>query len=405
MGSHPRAEWSDVPSALPQVTQRLGQIKEIRAQAQEAMTRAQMMWVKHRNTPQYHEGDLVWLEGRNLRTSQLTAKLAARHHGPFPVEQVLSPVTYKLSLPSTWNIHPVFHTDLLTPYRETPFHGENYQRPPAELVQGQEEYKVEAVLGKHHYGRKKKRQYLVKWKGYPDSDNKWVDHADVHAPEAIKKYEKTRKDKSRLHGHINQSHTPMSSSPISISSYSPAHLEALNALVTVSAGDLAEARTTFPTPEPGQLSPDSTFSVDVDLSPATRIDAVGVEAEVGCMEGRASAEYTRGATEVLPEVGSRCACSSDLPDAGPCTCRGYHCQGTSEATCTFRNSIRTCDTHNMRCLFCTRLVEDCRCNAQSTYRPEVLHALEGVLKAARAACLPPQEPWVVLSAQQRQHFI
>ena len=122
MGSHPQAEWSDAPSALPQVTRRLEQLKEIRAQAQEAMTREQMMWVKHRNTPQYCEGDLVWLEGCNLHTNQPTAKLAARHHGPFLVEQVLSPVTYKLSLPSTWNIDLVFHTDLLTPYRETPFH-------------------------------------------------------------------------------------------------------------------------------------------------------------------------------------------------------------------------------------------------------------------------------------------
>ena len=75
-----------------------------------------MMWVKHRDTPKYHEGDLVWLEGRNLRTNQPTAKLAARRHGPFPVEQVLSPVTYKLSFPPTWNVHLVFHIDLLTPY-------------------------------------------------------------------------------------------------------------------------------------------------------------------------------------------------------------------------------------------------------------------------------------------------
>ena len=58
----------------------------------------------------------MWLEGRNLRTSQPAAKLATQRHSLFPVEQVLSPVTYKLSLPSTWNIHPVFHTDLLTPY-------------------------------------------------------------------------------------------------------------------------------------------------------------------------------------------------------------------------------------------------------------------------------------------------
>ena len=379
MGSNPQAEWSDAPSALPQVTRRLGQIKEIRAQAQEAMTRAQMMWVKHRNTPQYHEGDLVWLEGRNLRTNQPTAKLAARRHRPFPVKQVLSPVTYKLSLPSTWNIHPVFHTDLLTPYRETLFHGKNYQHPPAKLVQGQEEYKVKAVLDERHYGRKKKPQYLVKWKGYPNSDNEWVDHADMHAPEAIKEYEEAQKDKRRLRSHANWSLTPMSSSPISISSNSPAHLSVLDDLVAAAASDLAKARVTFPTPEPGHLSPDSTFSVDVDLSPTTCVDAVGVEAEVSRMEGGAGAEDMGGAAEVLPEVGSCCTCGSDLPDAGPCTCRGYHCQGTSKATCTFRSSICTCNTHGARCPFCMRLIENCQCNAQSTYRPEILRALEGVL--------------------------
>ena len=321
----------------------------------------QMMWVKHRSTPQYHEGDLVWLEGRNLRTNQPTAKLATRRHGPFPVEQVLSPVTYKLSLPSTWNIHPVFHTDLLTPYRETPFHGKNYQRPLAKLIQGQEEYEVEAVLDKRHYGKKKKRQYLIKWKGYPNSDNEWVDHADMHAPEAIKEYEEVQKDKRRLRSRTNQSITSMSSSPIpiSISPSSVAHLDILDALVAAPISDLAEARAAFPTPEPGHLSPDSTFSVDVDLSPTTRIGAIGVEAEVGRMEGGAGVKDMGGAAEVSPEVGSRCACGSDLLDAGPCTCRGYHCQGMSEATCTFWDSIHTCNTHGTRCLFCMCLVEDC----------------------------------------------
>ena len=167
----------------------------------------------------------------------------------------------------------------------------------------------------------------------------------MHAPEAIKEYKEARKDKSRLCSHINRSNTPMSSSPISISSNSPTHLEILDALIAAPASDLAEARAAFPPPEPGRLSPNSTFSVDVDLSPATRIDAVGVEAEVGHMEGGAGAEDTGGATEVSPEVGSHCTCSSDLPDVGPCTCRGYYCQGTSEATCTFQNSIHTCNTH------------------------------------------------------------
>ena len=155
------------------------------------MTRAQLTWVKHRDTPQYHKGNLVWLEGRNLRTNQPTTKLAARCHGSFSVEQVMSPMTYKLRLPPTWNVHLVFHTDLFTLYRETSFHGENYQRPPADLILGSEEYEVKRVLDMCHYGRKKARQYLVKWKGYPDSDNEWVNREDMNAPEAINEYKRT----------------------------------------------------------------------------------------------------------------------------------------------------------------------------------------------------------------------
>ena len=129
--------------------------------------------------------------------------------------------------------------------------------------------------------------------------------------------------------------TPMSRSPISItSSSSPEHVSLLH-VEGHSSEDIAEAQRTFPTPEPGRLSPDSTFSVDMDLSPTTRIDTVGVEAEVSHMEGRAGAEDMRGTVEISPEVVGRCVCGSELLDAGPCTCRGYYCQGTSEATCSF----------------------------------------------------------------------
>jgi len=80
MGYHPRADWNDVVSALPQASTRLEQLKLARNNAQEAMTRAQALWIKHRTTPKYKEGDLVWLEGRNLRTEQPAIKLAPRRH-------------------------------------------------------------------------------------------------------------------------------------------------------------------------------------------------------------------------------------------------------------------------------------------------------------------------------------
>ncbi len=86
----------------------------------------------------------------------------------------------------------MFHIDLLTPYRETELHGSNYSRPTPDLVDNKEEYEVEKILDSQQFGRRRKKQYLIKWKGYPDLDNEWVDHKDVHAPEAIREFEDSR---------------------------------------------------------------------------------------------------------------------------------------------------------------------------------------------------------------------
>ena len=95
---------------------------------------------------QYKEGDQVWLEGTNIRTHHPTAKLAPKHHGPFQIVKVLGPVTYQLRLPEQWQIHPVFHIDLLTPYKEMATHRVNYTRPPPDLINGEEEYEVERII-------------------------------------------------------------------------------------------------------------------------------------------------------------------------------------------------------------------------------------------------------------------
>jgi hypothetical protein len=172
--------------------------------------------------PKYQVGDQVWLEGRHLCTNQPTAKLAPKCHGPFKVIQVMSPVNYRLELPTQWHIHDVFHTDLLTPYRETPTHGANYQRPPPDLVEGVEEYEVEKVLDSHRYGHGRKLQYLIAWKGYPDSDNQWVNWDDAEgAQEAIREFKRSNPGRET---HIKvsvDSPCPLSPTCISFMSSSP----------------------------------------------------------------------------------------------------------------------------------------------------------------------------------------
>jgi hypothetical protein len=159
------------------------------------MVKAQKSWVKNKDTPKFQEGDLVWLEGRHLWTNQPTAKLAPKRHGPFKVVQVMSPVNYHLELPTQWSIHPVFHIDLLTPYHETAMHGVNYQCPPPDLVDGEEEYEVEAIIDSRCFGRGRKLQYLVKWKGYPDSDNQWVNKEDLFADDALREFKRLHPDR------------------------------------------------------------------------------------------------------------------------------------------------------------------------------------------------------------------
>ncbi len=165
------------------------------------MIKVQQSWVKHKDMPKYKEGDLVWLEGRHLRTNQPVIKLAPKRHGPFPIVQVMSPVNYRLKLPTQWSIHDVFHINLLTQYKETEFHGPNYSRPAPDLVDNEKEYKVEKILDSRQFGRRHKLQYLVKWKGYPDLDNKWVDKKDIHMDEVIREF-KNQNPTSKTH--INQ---------------------------------------------------------------------------------------------------------------------------------------------------------------------------------------------------------
>jgi hypothetical protein len=151
-------------------------------------------------------------------------KLAPKRHGPFKVVQVMSPVNYRLKLPTQWSIHNVFHTDLLTPYCETPTHGANYQRPPPDLVDGVEEYEVERVLDSCRYGCGHKLQYLIAWKGYPDSDNQWVNWDDAEgAEDAIREFKRLNPDreihiKASLNSPCSPSYSRISSMSTSLAS-------------------------------------------------------------------------------------------------------------------------------------------------------------------------------------------
>jgi hypothetical protein len=106
------------------------------------------------------------LEGTNLRLSHPKAKLAPKRYGPFRIIDIISPVVYRLELPTHWKIHNVFHSSLLTPYCETPEYGENFTQPPPELIKGEEEYVVDWIMNSQCHRKTKKLQFLIHWEGY-----------------------------------------------------------------------------------------------------------------------------------------------------------------------------------------------------------------------------------------------
>ena len=93
----------------------------------------------------------------------------------FPIFQleiaVSNPVPFCLKLRPSMEIHDVFHVSLLSPYDDPTAIGRPAPtRPPPKIRRGEPEYEVERVLDTRL--RRRKREYLVKWKGYPDADTR-----------------------------------------------------------------------------------------------------------------------------------------------------------------------------------------------------------------------------------------
>ncbi|EJF55528.1 chromo domain-like protein, partial [Dichomitus squalens LYAD-421 SS1] len=137
----------------------------------------------------FKKGDLVWLDAKNIKFFQVPKKFALKRHGPLEIIEVLGPLTYRLKLPAQWKIHDVFHATLLSPYHETKEHGPNFSYPPPDEVEHEEQWEVEAIVGRKKHGRT--YRYQVKWKGYPPSENSWEPESNLkNAAELLDTYKK-----------------------------------------------------------------------------------------------------------------------------------------------------------------------------------------------------------------------
>jgi hypothetical protein len=186
LGYIPRVHQPQRNTTVPNLQERLKRIEEARRMAQAAITHAQSLYKDSPRFQPYQEGEKVWLDAQNLKTTHPSFKLSPKRYGPFLITKKISATTYALKLPSQWRIHPVFHASLLMPYKETPIHGENFPEPPPDLVEGEQEWEIEQILETRRH--RNQLQFLVKWKGYSDAHNSWEPEKNLNTTESIKEY-------------------------------------------------------------------------------------------------------------------------------------------------------------------------------------------------------------------------
>jgi hypothetical protein len=184
LGFKPQVHVKFLPQDVPASADRIRQLDDARKQVQKTLEDLQQRKDAKKPT-EMNEGDQVWLEGKNLNTRG-ARKLLPRRYGPFTITKKIGPVAYRLDLPPTMRIHNVFHVDLLLPYKETEAYGPVYTRPPPDLIDGEEEYEIESIRDMRK--QRHRTQYLVHWKGYPSSDDSWVDEREIHAPELVQNF-------------------------------------------------------------------------------------------------------------------------------------------------------------------------------------------------------------------------
>ena len=187
-GYHPRTLPVLIPSAVasvPDVQEHIKKLQMINKQVAQHLVVAKRDYKKYADRhrvvgPQYVPGDRVWLSTRNIRFRKKSI-FHPRFIGPFQILRRINPVAYKLLLPSSLRIHPVFHTSLL---KRAP--NVRCRRPPPVLHDNQLEYEVQSILDSRPVGSY--LWYLVSWKGYGSENDSWEPEKNVHAPRLLASY-------------------------------------------------------------------------------------------------------------------------------------------------------------------------------------------------------------------------
>ena len=139
---------------------------------------------QHRSERSFEEGDWVFLrlqpyKQMSLKQLNKDNKLSPKYYGPYKVLQKIGSMAYKLELPATSRVHPVFHVSYLKKVIG--------DKIPIQTILPELDEEGKVILEPEKISKTRTKQlrnrviteYLVKWKNLPVQDSTWEDESFI----------------------------------------------------------------------------------------------------------------------------------------------------------------------------------------------------------------------------------
>ncbi|PRQ41877.1 putative nucleotidyltransferase, Ribonuclease H [Rosa chinensis] len=152
-------------------------LSKLKCNMEQAQARMKVYYDKHHTEREFDIGDWVFLKLQPYRQKSVQVrkshKLSPKYFGPYQVIEKIGKVAYKLELPASARVHPVFHVSLLkkklgssvvpSPTLPPSFDSNKSNWVPAKVLQ-------RALFKK---GNKPEVRWLIQWKNGSEDDATW----------------------------------------------------------------------------------------------------------------------------------------------------------------------------------------------------------------------------------------